>query len=329
MSDDDPNTEPGGAAPGEEPLYNIGVVARMTGVPVATLRVWERRYGFPETARSEGGHRIYSDDDVARLRWVKARVDEGMQVGRAVKALAVAESQGRYPARSAAQDRPAFPQPGDPSLAAFQRRLTASLLRHDTEAADQLLGEVLAVYSLEDLILGVLRPMLAEMGEGWAAGEVSVATEHLATQFVRQRLLVWLAGGPAARPMRPLVLACAPDEWHDASLLMLGVLLRRRRWPIAYLGQAVPLPDLADFVERVDPSAVVLVAMRRDPATALLAWPEWMPDVARDGRPPVLYGGLGFGGDPDLRGRMAGHYLGDTVPDGIATIERQLQAGGA
>src|SRR5690349_9893330 len=69
------------------PLYNIGLVARMVGVPVSTLRVWERRYDFPTTTRTAGKQRLYSEREVARLRWVKARVDQGMQVSQAIKAL--------------------------------------------------------------------------------------------------------------------------------------------------------------------------------------------------------------------------------------------------
>ncbi len=62
----------------EEPLYNIGVVSRMTKISMATLRAWERRYEFPESKRTMGGHRLYSEKDIIRLRWVKERVDEGM-----------------------------------------------------------------------------------------------------------------------------------------------------------------------------------------------------------------------------------------------------------
>ena len=71
----------------EEPLYNIGVVARMTSIPMATLRIWERRYDFPQSSRTAGGHRLYSEKQVMQLRWVKARSDEGMQTGQAVRAL--------------------------------------------------------------------------------------------------------------------------------------------------------------------------------------------------------------------------------------------------
>src|SRR4030066_781040 len=78
-----------------EPLYNIGVVARMTGVSMATLRAWERRYKFPESERTAGGHRIYSEKDVMRLRCVKERIDEGMQTAQAINALRYQEQTGK------------------------------------------------------------------------------------------------------------------------------------------------------------------------------------------------------------------------------------------
>ena len=72
---------------------------------------------------------------------------------------------------------------------------------------------------------------------------------------------MWLVTGPPVRRTNPVVLACASVEWHDGSLLRLGVLLRRRGWPEKYLGQDIPFADLAAFVERIHPEALVLVEM--------------------------------------------------------------------
>ena len=93
--------------------------------------------------------------------------------------------------------------------------------------------------------------------------------EHLASNYLRQRLLMWLVTGPPARQTNPIVLACAPGEWHEGSLLMLGVLLRRRGWPVAYLGQDVPFADLAAFFEQIHPGALVLVGMLEESARQL------------------------------------------------------------
>src|SRR5512147_3135227 len=77
------------------PLYNIGVVSRMTGISMATLRAWERRYDFPESKRTVGGHRLFTERDIIRLRWVKQRIDAGMQTSQAIHALQHQEQTGQ------------------------------------------------------------------------------------------------------------------------------------------------------------------------------------------------------------------------------------------
>src|SRR3954463_4236450 len=86
----------------EDSMFNIGAVSRMTNILEATLRVWERRYDFPKSTRTRGGHRLYSQQDVVRLQWVKTRIDEGMQVSRAINALQRAEEEGSFVAMATA-----------------------------------------------------------------------------------------------------------------------------------------------------------------------------------------------------------------------------------
>ncbi len=310
----------------EEPIYNIGVVARMTGIPVATLRVWERRYGFPDAGRTAGGHRLYSESEVSRLRWVKSTIDEGMQTSQAIKAMHKHERDGRILSLETSLPSSAMqPVREGANLDVYHKHLTAALISNELDKADQLLGEVLALYSMDQLILEVIGPTLADLGEEWSAGKITVATEHLASAFLRQRLIMWQAAGPATHPIRPVVLACAPEEWHEISLLMLGVLLRRRRWPVAYLGQAVPLPDLAKFVRDIRPPVVITVAMTEKPAKELHNLAKWLPEAARSGRPVITYGGRAFNTKPELRDKMIGTFLGETLQEGVDTVERMLR----
>ncbi|HEX7975297.1 MAG TPA: MerR family transcriptional regulator [Anaerolineales bacterium] len=310
----------------DEPLYNIGVVARMTGVSMATLRAWERRYEFPESGRTAGGHRLYSEKDVMRLRWVKGRIDEGLQTAQAIHALQRQEQAGHLslvePAPSAGESTAAGP---GSLLPVFEQKLLEALLNRNLQSADTILGEALALSSPEDMILDVIGPAFSAIGEAWEQGEASVATEHLATNYLRQRLLMWMLSGPPPRSSGPIVLACAPGEWHEGSLLILGAVLRRRRWPVAYLGQAMPLPDLAGFVRDLRPPLVVLIAMTAESAAELIEWPNWLPEAAQKGRPPVGYGGRVFTLNPEWRLRVAGTYLGDTFREGVDAIERLLQ----
>jgi DNA-binding transcriptional MerR regulator len=318
-----------------EPLYNIGVVARMTGVSMATLRAWERRYEFPESERTAGGHRLYSEKDVVRLRWVKARIDEGMQTAQAIHALRHQEQAGHIAVHEASQvggtELPPASYPslmgaaGGGHLDVFRDRLFEALIHRDIQTADTILSDALSVSTPDDLILDMLAPTLSQIGDAWESGLVTVATEHLATNYLRQRLLMWMLSGPPPKAVEPIVLACAPNEWHEGGLLVIGSLLRRRRWPVAYLGQSVPLMDLAGFIRDLKPRVAIVIAMTEATATELSEWPKWLPESGQSGRPIIGYAGRIFSLQPGWRMRMQGVFLGNSFREGLDTIEKLLE----
>lgn len=69
--------------PGEDqsPRFRSAAVARMTGIAVATLRVWERRYRVVAPPQSASGHRLYSSAHVRRLSLIRALIDRGHAIG--------------------------------------------------------------------------------------------------------------------------------------------------------------------------------------------------------------------------------------------------------
>lgn len=304
----------------EEPLYNIGVVTRLTGISIPTLHAWERRHGFPTTDRTEGGHRLYSDQDIARLRWVKSKMNSGMAVSSAIRALRSLEESGNPFLDESSRSVEPIPNtiPSD-----LHSVFLDSLLQHDLLATDRIMGELLAFHSPEDLCINVIGPALAHIGDAWEKGMITVATEHLASNYLRHRLLMWMVTGPAPRTLNPVLLACAPGEWHEGSLLMIGVLLRRRGWSVAYLGQNVPFQGMADFVAKIHPSIILLVAMQEQAARNLVEWQQWIPQES--GKPAVVFGGRAFIVDPGLKLEIPGLYLGDTIHEGVVTLESLLQ----
>lgn len=303
-----------------EAVYNIGVVARMTGIPENTLRVWERRYDFPDSSRTDGGHRLYSPREVARIQWVKQRIDEGMQTRNAIRALEQVEQEGRFP-DALAMTHPVEPTmtAGDVSSEALIARLYQALTAHNEALANQIMGEALATYSIEDLITSVFVSLLALIGQSWEEGKLSVATEHFATNHLRRQLLMWMQTAPPSYPVRPIVLACAPGELHEGGLIMLGVLLRRLRWPIIYLGQSIDLPDLAGFIDDLKPAVIVFAAMSAQAAEALKTWPDYLAEQTDN--VTIGYGGYIFTLDPDLTEEVPGTYLGDTLAEGVNWLD--------
>lgn len=309
-----------------EPLYNIGVVSRMTGVSMATLRAWERRYDFPESQRTAGGHRLYSEKDIMRLRWVKERIDEGMQTSQAINALYHQESTGKL---TLIEFLPSAVEPERKEavgshLTRSRDLLVAALLNQDLAKADDILGDALAVSTPEDLILDVISPAFSDIGESWEKGKISIASEHLGTNYLRQKLLMWMISGPPPKAVNPIILACAPNEWHEGGLLVLGALLKRRRWPVVYLGQAVPLHDLAELTQKTKPSVIVLIAELESSAAHLVNWQDFLPEAAERGKPVITYAGRIFVTQPAWRERVPGAYLGDDFRIGLNTLERLL-----
>lgn len=311
--------------PQQEPLFNIGAVSRMTEIPEATLRVWERRYQFPNATRTGGGHRLYSQHEVRRIQWVKRQIDAGMQASLAIQALHRAEQESSQPLATQ-EPLPPFERTtsAEITLDGYHQRLLEALITHETALADATLTESLGFFPLENILLDVVSPTLADIGEAWSAGRINVATEHFASNALRNHLLAWLRSSPPAYPVSPVVLACAPGELHEGSLLILAVLLRRLRWNVVYLGQSMPLADLATFVDEVKPSVLVFVAMTEAPARALTEWYHWLPKVAESGTPIVAFGGRAFNQQPRLAEQVPGILLGGTLREGVAMLDRLL-----
>jgi len=114
-------SQPAGPAAGDRPVYSISAVARMVDVPVATLRTWEDRYGQVVPVRDASSRRLYSRHQVEQLRFIRARISEGVSAADAHRLLAEREETG---------------QPLLPSSPGPASRLLIQLAESDTYAAE-------------------------------------------------------------------------------------------------------------------------------------------------------------------------------------------------
>jgi MerR family transcriptional regulator, light-induced transcriptional regulator len=109
----------------------------------------------------------------------------------------------------------------------------------------------------------VIAPLLTRTGEGWAAGELTVAQEHVLSAEVRARLDP-LAISSASGVRGAVVLACAPGERHELGLLMLAALLRADGWRVVYLGGDTPVDGALAMASHVDAGALCISAAMTD-----------------------------------------------------------------
>jgi methanogenic corrinoid protein MtbC1 len=155
-------------------------------------------------------------------------------------------------------DTDASGQPG--GLIDAPRALARAMDEMDEPAVQALLDRLLADFTVETVLRGVVLPYLRAVGERWERGQTSVAQEHFASNLLRGRLANFARGWGSGRG--PLaVLACPPGEEHDLPLLAFGIVLHRNGWRISFLGANTPFEDLTRTAAELRPDLVVLAAV--------------------------------------------------------------------
>lgn len=314
------------------PLYNIKAVVQATDTSSSTLRAWERRYNVCRPQRSDSGYRLYSDQDVAVIRWLKKRVDAGMSISQAVawfdglvdaaSGLEKVTLPGTFSELAEQRMRAGASMvwaPGD--FGALQDEVLRALLRYDEAAAEQALSQAFSLYTVEQVGEHLFMPVLVELGERWHRGEISITTEHYCTNYLLQRLAALLRAIPNAVAGPLIWIGCAPGELHEIAAVLLSIYMRRAGFHVHYFGQNLPIDDFIQAVSQHHPAMVMLSASTGDAVDGLRQLTSRLTQIEPP-RPIVGYGGRVFNRNPALRNDVSGVFLGASAQDAVEiTIE--------
>ena len=227
-------------------FYSIGLVERDTGIGRDTLRIWERRYGFPEPSRNARGERLYSEAQLRRLQRIRRLLDQGMRPGKLIplgdKALDQLE----------VSMLPAIPKPIDAAVS----RLLEYLIRGDAGQVEKSLSVLYKKHGMQEFIVKIVAPLLRTVGELWAAGRLQIYQEHFLSQQLFLLINTEIATLPKNRSQSPIVLATLPDETHTLGLLMVAGILAAQRKNVVNLGGGVPVDQISTAVKQFKASAL-------------------------------------------------------------------------
>ncbi|MDO6387445.1 MerR family transcriptional regulator [Uliginosibacterium sp. 31-12] len=216
-------------APG---LLSIAAVERDTGLLKDTLRVWEKRYGFPQPLRDANGERIYPREQVERLRQIRRLMDQGHRPGKLFAA-----SPTDFAALLVQRDAPA-------ALPAEVQRMLGLLQASAADTLRSALQERLQALGLEDFVLHFATPLSIAIGAAWARGELEVAHEHLYTEQMQNLLRAALTALPIRTGSPRVLLTTFPNELHSLGLLFAQALLASHGAACTSLGAQTPLEDI-------------------------------------------------------------------------------------
>jgi DNA-binding transcriptional MerR regulator/methylmalonyl-CoA mutase cobalamin-binding subunit len=215
-------------------VYSIGVIERDTGIGRDTLRVWERRYGFPDPARNAKGERVYPETQLRRLQRIRRLLDRGMRPG---KLLPLSEEAlDRLEARL----QPAAAERLDETV----REILDAIRSADAWQVESLLRRHYQQQGMQAFITGTVVPLLRSVGELWIGGKLQVFQEHFLTgQLIRfLNTEITTMQKSAGKPL--VVLATLPGEEHTLGLLMLTAMLSTRGISVINLGGEVPMDQI-------------------------------------------------------------------------------------
>jgi len=232
---------------------SIAAVERDTGLSKDTLRVWERRYGFPTPARDSLGERAYPLDQVEKLRVVKRLLDAGHRPGRVV-ALPFAELQQLS---DSTVDQPL--RGTETALASADLRAHLELIRgHDVPGLRSKLTRQLSRFGVARFVTEVVAPLNMAVGDAWIRGQLEIFEEHVYTETVQAVLRQAITSipepdiGPTSGPR--VLLTTLPGEPHGLGLLMAEAMFALEGCNCINLGTQTPVWDtvLAVTAYRVD-----------------------------------------------------------------------------
>jgi DNA-binding transcriptional MerR regulator/methanogenic corrinoid protein MtbC1 len=263
MSDQNPRDE----------LLSIGHVSQKTGVPVETLRTWERRYGVPAPKRTPSGHRLYAPEVVQRLRMIAEAVQHGERASRMMR-LSDGELAARLrelrPTLTEAQQAADLPPARREPVSAGPLDSPAQTAAHWVDLARRLDGDALdAAFRSHWAALGAVRflaeragPFIESIGQAWAEARLDIYHEHYASERLRDFLAsTWrpLADGSTGPAV---LLTTLPGERHALGLHMVAPVIALAGCRITFLGADTPLQDIENGAQQLHARAILLSVSR-------------------------------------------------------------------
>ena len=236
----------------DKAMMTISAVERDTGLGKDTLRVWERRYAFPQPIRDAKGERLYTPEQVERLRLIKRLMDQGHRPG---KLFAVGEEELLQLAGAQAQAAVSIsPESGEGQAVARDTPIAGQIIdllrAHEVTSLRQALNQTMMRQGLQRFVLDTVTVLNQSVGDAWMRGELQVFEEHLYSEQMSALLRQAIASLPIRADSRPrILLTTAPEERHVLGLLMAEVLFALEGATCISLGTQTPLFDIRQAAE--------------------------------------------------------------------------------
>jgi DNA-binding transcriptional MerR regulator/methylmalonyl-CoA mutase cobalamin-binding subunit len=230
--------------------HAIRIVAQKTGLSPHVIRIWEKRYGAVKPSRSDSKRRLYSEDEIERLRLLREATKSGHSIGdiaqlpdENLRKLIVASPISKIESNPAAK---------------LLQRCIVSIQNLDSRQLELTLQEAEAHLGLQGMLQRIISPLTVQIGELWRNGTITAAHEHFASSVIRV-FLSHAARQFAVSPAAPnLIVATPTGQLHELGALLAALAAANLGWNVTYLGASLPASEISAAARQINPRAIAL-----------------------------------------------------------------------
>lgn len=246
--------------------HSIKVVSRKTGLSPHLIRVWEKRYSTTQPQRNDVNRRLYSLEDIERLRLLKRATDSGHSIGdiahlptgRLAELMAAEppEPSPKVENRRAA-DSPSLPIPVV-QPAEWVDKAYLAVKDMDSVALEAVLDAGSVELGQLRLLSDVIVPLVERIGEAWRVGQLKVAHEHVASAAIRT-FLGHVARPISVHPSAPVLVTTTPaGQLHELGAVLVAAAATNDGWRVVHAGACLPSEEIVTVVQAHRAKAVAL-----------------------------------------------------------------------
>ena len=299
--------------------YPISAVAKLTGIPLDTLRAWERRYRAVIPKRAARG-RVYSEEQIQKLLLLRRAVEQGHSIGQ-VATLGDRQLRGLLEKSSSIASGESTSNTTDAN--AMLAPALRALERFDYAGTDREINRLAAAMgSPRNFVHQAALPLMRTVGERWHEGKCSIAQEHLLTNLLTGVLASLVRTYSPSNPPARVLLATPTNERHAFPTLAAAMLIAAGGLGAIYLGTDLPATDIV-VAARKSEADIVLLSLSFAPSS------EVRDDLSYIARKVPRSTALWLGGAPELHLDRAVEGSRWLVLKDFSALEHQLAARGA
>ncbi len=241
--------------------YLISTVSKRSGVKSDLVRAWERRYQAVTPTRTTGGHRVYTDQDIARLKLLNQATNNGHSISQIAQySLDELKTLLKDETASEATVLPILKSSDRRYLAEdYIQKCYAAVVAFDAKALEAHFENALVELGTEAFIEHLLTPLLNIIGDRWRSGELRPVHEHMASSIIRSLTYILRNNNPNNAENAPKMIVSTPiGQLHELGALLAAIIAELKGWQVTYLGANLPAEEIAAAAKYTNAIAVTI-----------------------------------------------------------------------